>query len=53
MYALLGKLSQYAIEKVQDLWAEHGDELIEAGQTVLESVKDGAETVIENIGDLF
>lgn len=53
MYALIGKLAQYGVEKAQELWAEHGNEIIEAGQTALETLKDGAEAVIENIGDIF
>lgn len=53
MYALLGKLAQYELQKVQDLWAEHGDELIDAGQGAFETVKEGVETIIDNIADLF
>lgn len=53
MYALIGKLAQYGVQKAQELWAEHGDEIIEVGKEALETIKEGAEVIIENIGDVF
>lgn len=53
MYALIGKLAQFGLDKAQELWAEYGDQIIEVGQTAIEAIKDGAETLLENVGDIF
>lgn len=53
MSAFLHKLFEVGIEQVQEFWANNGDDIIEAGQTVLETAKDGMETIIENAGEII
>lgn len=53
MYVLIGKLAQYGVHKVHEIWAEHGDEIMEAAHSLIETIKDGAEVVIDNIGDII
>lgn len=49
MYALIGKLAQYGLHKAQEFWADHGDQIIETGQDVFESIKDGIESIVDSL----
>lgn len=49
MYALIGKLAQYGLQKAQEFWADHGDQIIEAGHDAIESIKDGIETIVDSL----
>ena len=53
MSAILHKLLEVGVEQAQEFWANNGDDIVEAGQAALDAVKDGAETVIESIGDWY
>lgn len=46
MSAFLHKLFEVGIEQAREFWANNGDDIIEVGQTVLETAKDGMETII-------
>ncbi len=52
MSAFLHKLLEEGVKQAKEFWNNNGDDIIEAGQSMLETVKDGAETLIEKVGDV-
>lgn len=53
MSAFIHKLLEVGVGQAKEFWNNNGDDIIEAGQSMWETVKDGAESLIEKTGEVL